>query len=163
MFKTLFRLALLNLTRQWMAARTERPERAPSPIHINTEELKTLLIRLGSLTTLVFLNFLLFVGAVVVTAVATAHSFDLYDHFETTAVFWTGLIMGFTALALGGFSAWALARTKITAGALVILEPEEETANLRDRLFTPVLEGFLEGLRARPRPDRSEEPAHPAA
>lgn len=153
MIKEFLKMAIKNLVNRWLYGSPAPREHSVSPIHLNTDEVKKLAIRIGSLTTLVFLNFLLFVGAIIVTAVGFAHSFDVHDKFVSNGVFWSGIIMGVTALVIGGLCGWALLHTKVEAKELIYTEPTIEPVNLRDRLFMPFFEGLIEGFR---RPSTTE-------
>jgi hypothetical protein len=165
MLKNLIRAALTGLVQRWVINVGSEAPHASAPIHLNSDAIRTSAIRIGSLLTLSFLNFLLFVGALVVTVVAVAHSFDVYDHFVATSVFWAGIIMGFTALVIGGLSGWALLHTKFALREFVIVEPDVEPAfSMKDRIFAPFLEGLAEGFRRARAPAESYDPReNPAA
>ena len=164
MFQNFVKLALFSAVQRWFGPRTSGA--SPGPVHPNFPKIKLLAVHYASLVTLLFLNFLLFVGGLVVTAVATAHSFDVYHQFQASAVFWTGLIMGSTALVIAAFCGWALASTKVTFRELMIIEPEMEPATVTSQMLRPLFEGVLEGLRRPLRTASSFEDNrfdHPAA
>jgi hypothetical protein len=158
MFKSIVKAALFGAFQRWWSAPAAQ---TPSPIHLDTDELKSVAIKIGTLVTLSFLNFLLFVGAIVVTVVAVAHSFDVYDQFVATSVFWTGLIMGITALVVGGICGWALLHVKIEPRKFLVTQPVvENTFDFRERLLNPFLEGLTEGFRKdRPAENRFDRTA----
>ncbi|MGZ3652170.1 MAG: hypothetical protein ACXVB9_15895 [Bdellovibrionota bacterium] len=161
MFQSFMKLALFSLARKWFTPRSSSG--APNAIHPNVARIKALAIHYVSLITLLFLNFLLFVSALVVTAVATAHSFDVFGHFQATAVFFTGLIMGGTALAIGAAAGYALGKTKVEMNDVLLVEPEVEPLTVTDRMLRPFFEGVMEGLRRPRRAAAYDESGRPAA
>ncbi len=158
MLRNILKVAASIMMNRWLSPQfSPGSASAASPVHLNTPQIKLLAIKLVSLAVLAFLNFLLFVGGVIVTAVATAHSFDVLGEFQATSVFWTGIVMAGTAFVLGAVGAWALLSTKITMHDLVIqtIEPEMEAPSLAERFVRPAFEGVLAGF-ARPRTHRRE-------
>lgn len=166
MLRGLVKLVTMQMLQRWMSSRAMAPSSAPDypGIRPNLEQIKSLAVRYVTLSVLAFLNFLLFVGGVIVTAVAMAHSFDLYGEFRFTSVLWTGIIITLTALVVGGLCGYALISTKISAEDLVVHDPavEEAPRNVADRIFRPIFEGILAGL-ASPRYRPTEERGDPAA
>jgi hypothetical protein len=151
MFMSLVESAIISMIQKWITP----PAARESPIHLNEEALKAFAIRVGSLATLCFLNFMLFVGAIIVTAVAAAHSFEVRGYFVATPVFWTGLVMLFTALLLEAICAWALLSTKISLTSFFATEPRLDTMSFWDRIVTPFTVGLAAGLRGEYRSART--------
>lgn len=147
-FKNLAKMALFALAQRWFRhASVNVGAPMHNPIHLNNDAIKALSLRIGSLVTLSLLNCLLFVGGLMTTAVAAAHSFDVYNQFIPTAVFWTGLIMIGTAFVIGGACGWALMSTKIDVQEFLVEEaPVVEGLSFRERLLSPFLEGLREGF-----------------
>jgi hypothetical protein len=149
MFRNLFRAALVSFVQRWLDK--GRAPREQSPLRIDADELRAFSIKTASLISLVLLNFLLFVGAIVVTVVAAAHSIEIYGHFESTPVFRAGILMGGTALLLGALSGWALANLRVELRDFIITEAlPENDLGIQEHLVTPFLEGLAEGLRRAP-------------
>lgn len=159
MFANILKLAAAAMIKKWLAPSSAYATTAPtpSPIQLNTPQIKLLAVKIVSLVILAFLNFLLFVGGVIVTAVAAAHSIDVFGGFQATSVFWAGVIMAGTALTLGALSGRALLSTEITTDDFIInrMEPELEPLSVTDRLVRPFFEGVIAGLRS-PRYSRFE-------
>lgn len=151
--------------KNWVSSRFAQASATPSanPIHINHDYLKTLLIKYVSLSVLVLLNFLLFVGGVLIVVVAAAHSLDVNGGFLPTSVFWSGVITCATGFVFGGLSGWALITTRVDPQLLVAVEPQPQTFTLSSGVFRPFLEGIVAGL-MRPRSNTyHEESGFPAA
>jgi len=161
MFQGIFKMAALSILQKWFnpqasSAATLSP--AFPAIQPNTDRIKILAVKYVTLSILAFLNFQLFVGGVIVTAVAMAHSYDVYHVFQATSVFWTGLIIAFTALALGAFCGYFLVSAKVTQEDLVVALPEihGEPPGVFASLVQPFLEGVFVGL-MQPRARHTEE------
>lgn len=148
MFKTLFRFLLNNLAQRALSHAPQSAAPSPFPVRLNTDELKALVIRYVSFTALAILNFLLFVGGMVVTAVAIAHAHDVYHRFEATNVFWTGAVMTVTALVLMVVCGVVVAKTKVSLDDLLIRTPVPEPQGFQERLIRPLFEGIMAGLSA---------------
>src|SRR5262249_54254539 len=140
------RVAVAGIFQRWLGAPRTRP--GANPISFDSEEFRTFVIKIGSLITLCFLNLVLFVGAIIVTAVSVAQSFDDFDTFVPNSVFWTGIFMGVTALVIGAISGWALLHEKFSVKDFIVTEPAPELdINIGERFFTPFFEGLSAGFR----------------
>lgn len=163
MIQNFIKVAMVGAVQKWLSP-SRNTAQPVAPFRPNFEKINALAIHYASLFTLLFLNFLLFVSGLVVTAVATAHSFDMHGYFAPTAVFWTGIVMGATGLVLATVAGIALTKTKVTLNDILYVEPEVEPMTVVDRLVRPFFEGVIEGLRA-PRTARyhGENESYPAA
>jgi hypothetical protein len=164
MIQNFIKAAMFSAVQKWLNPATS-PAHPNAPFHPNLSKIKQLSIHYASLFTLLFLNFSLFIGGLVVTAVATAHSFDVFGHFQTTAVFWTGIVMGATGLVIAAIAAIAIGKTEVKLNDVLYVEPEVEAITVVDRLVRPFFEGVLDGLRAPPRTARYQggNESYPAA
>jgi hypothetical protein len=164
MFQNFIKAAMFSVVQKWLNPGTSASQPS-APFHPNLSKIKQLSIHYASLFTLLFLNFSLFIAGLVVTAVATAHSFDVYGHFQTTAVFWTGIVMGATGVTIAAIAALAVGKTEVKLKDVLYVEPEVEPTTVVDRLVRPFFEGVLDGLRAPPRTARytGENESYPAA
>jgi hypothetical protein len=162
MILNLCKAAIFGVVHKWLSP-NQANKLTPAPFHPNLAKIHSLAIHYASLFTLLFLNFLLFVGGLAVTAVAAAHSFDVYGHFVPTAVFWTGIVMGATGLVIAAAAAMGVKRTKVTLNDLLYVEPEIESMTVLDRLVRPFFEGIIAGLHSQPARFRGENESYPAA
>ncbi|HEY8278366.1 MAG TPA: hypothetical protein VIH99_02000 [Bdellovibrionota bacterium] len=162
MIKNIFRVALSAAIQRWLPIQFRKRVRWAGSTHLNVTQIRALSRRYAFLGFLTWLSVPLFLAGSMIILIAAAHSFDLYDGFRASHVFWTGVGIASFALLLGGSSLSALRSTKVRKQDLLVREAPIRAWGFRDRYLRPMFEGVSQGLK-QPRRAREGATGSPAA